>query len=322
MAGDITIYTIGKTGVLIFFVHTALVLMMSLDRMALVHSNYRSLILTFYTRRFFRIYPLSIAFVLAVWLFRIPAFPGFEYQWIGWGGLASNLALLQNITRSKYSLSVLWSLPFEVQMYAVLPLIFIILRRFRAVWVPVAMWASISAAIWLMSATGIKGVPAVLWYFPCFMGGIVAYRLLRERSLGLPFWMWPVLITGCVIIRAMFDNASTWLVCLLLGLATPQFLGTNSSRLRSFSQIVAKYSYGIYMSHSVVFWMTLRMGGPWWLKVLVGSSLSVVLPVLLFHLIEDPLIRFGRDFFPYRINAAQKSELATPKAELAQAAHN
>ena len=60
---------IGRLGVLIFFVHTSLVLMLSLERLGL--SGFR-LYFTFLVRRIFRIYPLSILVVLTVVLFRDP----------------------------------------------------------------------------------------------------------------------------------------------------------------------------------------------------------------------------------------------------------
>ena len=54
----------GFLGVYIFFVHTCLVLMWSLER--------NSDVLGFYVRRFFRIYPLAVFTVLITVLFRIP----------------------------------------------------------------------------------------------------------------------------------------------------------------------------------------------------------------------------------------------------------
>jgi peptidoglycan/LPS O-acetylase OafA/YrhL len=54
--------TIGSFGVLLFFVHTCLVLMYSMERSNL---EGRRLADNFYIRRIFRIYPLSIFAVLA-----------------------------------------------------------------------------------------------------------------------------------------------------------------------------------------------------------------------------------------------------------------
>ena len=115
----------GQFGVLIFFVHTSLVLMMSMER--------NSGALNFYIRRFFRIYPLSIAVVAMVVVLHIPSNPAREYTWMGASNLLSNFALTMNLTHSPMALAPLWSLPIEVQMYLVLPLLFLVTRIKKAV---------------------------------------------------------------------------------------------------------------------------------------------------------------------------------------------
>ena len=60
---------LGRLGVLIFFVHTSLVLMWSMQRLRLQGG---ALLRSFYIRRAFRIYPLSMLSVVAVLLFGIP----------------------------------------------------------------------------------------------------------------------------------------------------------------------------------------------------------------------------------------------------------
>lgn len=293
LAGSLTIYTFGKTGVLIFFVHTALVLMMSMSRM---NTGTRlAFFASFYFRRAVRIYPLSIAVLTVMVIYRIPAFPDTLYDWHGWKSLLSSYLLVQNITRSPQFLSVLWSLPYEVQMYAVLPALFLILCKFKSVWVPCVLWLSSAAVLKGLSFLGVKGIPALLWYVPCFLGGVLAYRLHNERRLALPFYLWPVFLTGCVVVRALYDDASTWLVCLLIGAAIPQFKETSSSMLRTTCEQIAKYSYGLYLTHTVVFWFVFveLKSYPFAIKTLLCLGLSVAIPVLLFKTVEEPLILWG-----------------------------
>src|ERR1039457_4755647 len=61
----------GQLGVLMFFVHTSLVLMMSMERMV-ANANF---IPGFYVRRWFRIYPLSIFCVLMSYWFHMGTQP-------------------------------------------------------------------------------------------------------------------------------------------------------------------------------------------------------------------------------------------------------
>ena len=56
--------------------------------------------------------------------------------------LISNLALTTNLTLSPLVLDPLWSLPWEVQMYAVLPALYLFFRRYNS-WKMLAFgWAS------------------------------------------------------------------------------------------------------------------------------------------------------------------------------------
>ena len=121
--GWIPTSSLGWFGVLLFFVHTSLVLMYSMERTPL--SGW-PLVRNFYIRRLFRIYPLSIlTVVVAVALSVDSSINGIAG--LSWGSrpgrvsLLAHLLLVQNIAQVKSIVNVLWSLPFEVQMYVLLP---------------------------------------------------------------------------------------------------------------------------------------------------------------------------------------------------------
>jgi peptidoglycan/LPS O-acetylase OafA/YrhL len=67
----------GQLGVLLFFIHTSLVLMMSLARL---EKSEGGLAARFYIRRAFRIYPLAIVAVLSVVALQIPKTPMVAFQ--------------------------------------------------------------------------------------------------------------------------------------------------------------------------------------------------------------------------------------------------
>ena len=238
VAGPLTIFDLAQTGVLIFFVHISLVLMLSLDRLRLVGSR---LFAVFYIRRAFRIYPLSIVAVVATVAAALPSFPTAGYVRPSLAALVSNVTLTQNLTNSPSLPAVLWSLPYEVQMYAVLPIIFLFLRRYHSWWVPFLIWILDVAVISLMLKLKANGpIPALLLYTPCFLGGIVAYRLWRASRMDLHFWGWPVAITACVFLHVFGGGfwigetviGSAWPVSLLLGAAVPQFREVRSGWIR------------------------------------------------------------------------------------------
>src|ERR1700674_5573689 len=138
----------GLLGVMLFFVHTTLVLMFSLERQSAGSST--SLFVPFMVRRCFRIYPLAILVVTFVFLFHIPSdlqFGRFNLLHQSAGNFLANLLLIQNVTRQKANPGILWSLPLELQMYLVLPALFLFTNWIKTSWGVIAFWWS-AVALW------------------------------------------------------------------------------------------------------------------------------------------------------------------------------
>ena len=96
--------SLGRFGVIIFFVHTSLVLMGSLNRLENSGlTNEWRLSVAFYIRRCFRIYPLAMFAVLLTPLFQIPQNPFQTYTWFGSKAFLSNLALTENLMQLNYA---------------------------------------------------------------------------------------------------------------------------------------------------------------------------------------------------------------------------
>lgn len=290
------LHQLGRVGVLLFFVHTSLVLMASLER-------HRESAGRFFVRRAFRIYPLAIAVVLAIAL-RPPAgvLPrSTETAGLTARTLVANLTLTQNLVGTDYVIPPLWTLPIELQMYALLPLCFVVARKgYRRVLALLSGAVVAGLAVWLL---GRPAWGAVATFGPCFVAGVLAYAILRRgEPPTFPAWCWPVLLLGLIAafsITPIFSirvPEAGWSLCLVVGLLIPIFADAREDWLARIAFSVAKYSYGIYLLHapamSLVFAL-LREAAPV-VKWGTFTMLIVVLPVAAYHFIEAPGIALGR----------------------------
>lgn len=295
--GGVDLQPLGIAGVLLFFVHTSLVLLLSMERT-------RAGAWPFYVRRFFRIYPLSVACVLLAILLHQPASPWFPWVPVTAGQAAANLLLIQNLTGHWSILGPLWSLPYEVQMYLLLPVIFaLVVRRFRGGAVAALAGIAVTAAILEKRLTGNAHL---FHYAPCFMGGVAAFWTLRRRRPFLRAAWWPATIAGGVTIFCALESGRVndpgvtpfveWTFCLLVGLLAPRFAEIGSRAVGRAAHFIAQYSYGIYLTHPLTLWIAFVRLGAWPLALrwAVFVPLAVAAPVAAYHAIEEPLIRVGR----------------------------
>jgi peptidoglycan/LPS O-acetylase OafA/YrhL len=288
--------TWGLFGVLLFFVHTCLVLMHSMQRSRLTGWP---LVANFATRRVFRIYPLSILAVLAALALHLDSdvngIRGLSHAALpGKIGIVSNLLLIQNLTFAKSIVNVLWSLPFELQMYAFLPFVFMWVRGKRVFWSLLGVWtASVIAGILQPHFHGL-GRLSILAFAPNFLPGVVAFSLPYAPRFKAA--LWPAFIFALVIVFSFRSDAwFGWVLCLLLGISIPFFAEISTPWLRWISNRVATYSYGIYIAHQFCIWFALGVLAqqPLWLRISVLVVLLVGSPVLLYHVIEKPMIDLG-----------------------------
>jgi peptidoglycan/LPS O-acetylase OafA/YrhL len=295
------------TGVMFFFVHTCLVLMLSMHRAPAEHFARSFLI-----RRAFRIYPLCWVTILLALTTGLTDNPEATLHLMGWQGVAANLVLIQNIMRSFPSVvGPLWSLPWEVQMYLVLPLFFAGLQRFNGLIPVFVVW--LGSAILAIAATQ-PPLPRMFHaavFPPMFIGGMVAYKLLERRTAEphrrlFPAWTWPLFVLVLFILKdrltGPYDfespagagvNAG---ICLLLAVAIPAFSEFSAAWIVFPVKQIAKYPYGIYLLHvpTLIFVMRYLPRMPLALTVLAFLSLTALLSFAVFHAIENPHIQMGR----------------------------
>lgn len=293
--------SLGRFGVILFFVHTSFVLMASLARLDRHGESRDSLALAFWIRRIFRIYPLTVLFVVLTPIFHIPSDPGQMYAWIGLKAFLSNLALTQNLTYSPDILGPLWSLPLEMQMYLLLPFAYFAIRgdrRYRSL----ALWAL--AVLLALTVPHISERLNVFRYAPCFASGVVAFDLLRSQHWRwkLPAWTWPVGIFTAIALFGPHDNISlphkmtrAWVLSLLLAVLYANVHEAGPNWMHRVFHWIAERSFGIYLSHIVVFWIVFyRMAQlPLWARGAALIAGAVGIPALLYVSIERPLIQVG-----------------------------
>jgi len=290
--GDLS-WHFGQLGVLIFFVHTSLVLMFSMERLRL---NGSALVTAFYIRRWFRIYPLSMFCVLCTYCW-LPWMPG-GGKWIA-ADLWTNLTLTQNLFHRTNIINVFWTLPLEVQMYIFLPFLFFFCKK-RSVAYPAGFWfASIALAILQSKLTPRLNVFS---YVPCFLGGVIAWRLIRQfETCRFSGWLWPIGMAASTSIwmtsTLAHDMVYRWLFGIGLGLTIPWFRELSWKPLNIFSHVIAKYSYGIYLSHPVAMLFSFSRLQSYHPAVRWGCfiALAIGVPLAMYHCIESPMIRFGRN---------------------------
>jgi peptidoglycan/LPS O-acetylase OafA/YrhL len=275
---------LGRVGVAIFFVHTSLVLMQSLERQGGAAAP-------FFIRRFLRIYPLSVSIVV---LMAVGASLG-GHSVDGWM-LLSNLLLIQNLTGTSSVLGPLWSLPYEVQMYLLLPALFAWTQVSGALRV---MLLLVGAVIVLTVAQALAGGWEVLQFLPCFLPGVLAY-VLPARSTRSPALLFGIAAAGAVAVPALVAGGAPqvpllWGLCLALGFAIPACRQIPDGALAHGAKVVATYSYSIYLTHILALFFALG------LSLGLAGTLAVFLAVqfamarVCYRWIEKPGILLGQE---------------------------
>jgi len=306
--GPFPVGYLGIMGVMVFFVLTVLVLMWSLERKP--HT------LDFYIRRVFRIYPLAMAAIVAAVLFHAPVAGTsnnfFYYHHHRFTNTLVQLTLVPNLSFASGSpvMSVMWSLPYELEMYVLLPALFFFVRKNFAIWPLLLMWA--------MAVLLARQVPSDLHTFGVtigyFLPGCMAYVGFGRWRPRLPGWLLAVFLVAlwtAFLLRANFHTG--WFACLALGFALPMFRQMRPKWVTEPSRIVAKYSYGIYLTHpfAIVVGMYLLRGHSLAVQLLAEAVPLVLLPVAAYHLLEHPLIKVGARLARHAEERYEQHELAS-----------
>jgi peptidoglycan/LPS O-acetylase OafA/YrhL len=184
-----------------------------------------------------------------------------------------------------------------MQMYTLLPLLFVLVNRKRRAVALAAMYL----AVLLVSLTICRYFPltTIFTFAPCFAAGIVSYFLSQAQRPRMPACLWPALLAvmsaGSLFFRLDGSNVHWWTFCGVIGLSIPLFGQITYKPLVAAAKVIARYSYGIYVTHCLCMWLTLgKMPGPAIIRILACVFLTAFISIALYHLLEEPLIRVGK----------------------------
>jgi peptidoglycan/LPS O-acetylase OafA/YrhL len=250
-------------------------------------------------RRCFRVLPLCWFVVLLVALAHLPVGHTRDGRFVAvsltGAPLLYNLLTIQNLTGTESAIATLWSLPYETQMYLLLPALSILAQASPA---RVVLW------IWLATAMtaacfrfdGADRVRDALWLVPCFYAGIVAFRLTRHTRPTWPALTWPMRLVRLTLLYLAWPKPSVGaLACLALGVCQPRIRELRLRPLRLVSQLIARYSYGVYLTHLICLWLAFEYvpDAPLVLRWALFVATAVAVPVVLYHGLEQPMVALG-----------------------------
>jgi len=299
-----------RIAVLMFFVHTGFVLMLSLERQHARSPD--QLWRRFMIRRLFRIYPLGMFVIAVILVFGVPSRlipPDFGQVRLDGYGIAANFLLVTNLTGHEPILSPMWSLPYEFQTYLFLPASYLVLRRCSGLFPSLGLWFLAVALALLQPFIPHGSRLDILEFFPCLVAGILGFRLSSSVSPRLPFLWWPVLLISIMAITLSWTSwrpwPAAWITGLLTAVCVPYIQDTNSASVRRLCGWLAERSYSIYLSHYFCLWLAFRTND---LKAPVQWAIFIItmggLPELLYRTIELPMIHIGRHVGYHRATSA------------------
>jgi len=284
--------SLGLTGVCLFFVHTCLVLMWSLQRDP--HTG------RFYIRRWFRLFPLWIVVLTLIVLFKIPTSPTlaphFGYVAPSIGEYLANAAMVFNLHYGPRIVGASWSLPLEAQMYILLPLLFFFIRSTRAFWVLLLVDALVIVSVYQAVGFHTATDTTLALCIPYFLPGVMAYALYQKVKPSIPAWIFPLYLALMALLNSRYGThfiSSLW--CLAIGCSLPFFRQLSWRPFTQTAHIIARYSYGIYLCHIPSIWIGIHFFQKYGLaaEIPVIAACIAILSFTLYHLVEAPMIRFG-----------------------------
>lgn len=279
-------YGAGQLGVMLFFCLSGFLM----ARLYMDRPFTTAAVFDFFRRRLARVVPLYYALVLASYMLQ-------EYRGTPWP-----LYKLSDVTNTNVwshllfvkGTSVFWTIPVEVQFYAIFPLIWLLYRRQG--WTT-ALWLLL--AIVLLAASGFPRLVELLPYAAFFLSGCIAAMLPKP---GTTKGLNAVFILCCILYVATFpriakiigiNTAGVWLSPLYMLLIPVLLLASLHAPLaqRVLGNPVARFfgniSYSVYLLHLPVL-LLLPSRAPTIWNLALYTVLTTAVSWLSFMILESP----------------------------------
>jgi peptidoglycan/LPS O-acetylase OafA/YrhL len=288
--------TLGLLGVEIFFVHTSLVLMLSLKN-NLLDKKLKNIILKFYIQRLFRIFPLSVLIVTVLILINY-YLNNHNYNY---SIIISNILLIQNITKTISLPEPLWSLPYELQFYIFLPFIFFFIKKKNIQFNGILMiWISIIILIFILYFFNQNYHYIKFW--PCFFSGIISYVLWNNKknisfNYLLFYLLFVIIIYPILTTLGLKQTIAAWPICLCLGIIIANCKPITNEIIKKFSRILAKYSYSVYLIHQPIIDFSVKkilFFENIYISIIIAFIFTALISFILYNLIEKKFVNIGK----------------------------
>ncbi len=229
-------------------------------------------------------------------------------------------------------LGVLWSLPFELQMYALLPAIYLLMRCFPSLRTASLLWMmgiAVASLEYLVRNGSVELDYLLARYLPCFLAGVLAWWFVARRPGKLPGSLWVVVLIFIIVAYRIVvlirnygpdwfaalhgayrndhgtwwppspyrDLINDWMFCSITGLAIPLLANITNRWLNSQTKRIAQiFLWNLHLPCLYLlglFFVRLQID-----SVAVRAILCILLvslvSIALYHWIEDPAIRYGK----------------------------
>jgi peptidoglycan/LPS O-acetylase OafA/YrhL len=306
--GPLSLANLYVWGIVIFFVHSGLVLMLSLERQW-CEQGPANLFTDFMTRRFFRVLPLSAVLVSLVVIFGLPLMAMDAHHFyraiLSPSVVVFDLLLISNLTKSVSVLSPAGWVTSQLQMCLLLPWIFVFLRPARSIWRFVILY--VAAIALALAGLYAGGIGTLLRAVPLYLAGVLGYHLYRNKVSRLPAFLWPPLLAVLTLLfleqnhvrllnGPQIGECGVYAMGLILGLLIPRFAQISNRWLVTTTHTIAKYSYGIFLTHVFTIWLAMDVMSHLPMVYRVGTLVVVGagLPILFYHGLEAPMTAFGK----------------------------